>query len=114
MFADPCNVDNHETRYEELYRSTTFITTDESRKKCDKDLLRNWYRFISKAGNDMPNYAPNITGACGTTFAVWLSGKITFFLQYILLLIFFYFVLICLCSRLWTNMCELQNNEKHV
>ena len=74
-FTDPCVEGNHEGRYEEVYRSTRFIITDESERKCDKDLPRNWYRFVSKAGNDMPNHAPNVTGACGTTSAVWLRGK---------------------------------------
>ena len=46
---------------------------------CDVNLLIKWYRFISKAGNDMPTTAPSEFGSCGTTFPIWMNGTLFLF-----------------------------------
>ena len=68
--------------YDDIYRSASYVTTDVTRRKCDDTLEKQWYRFDSPAGTEMPTFPPKTVGACGTTFAIWLTGKVIYFSYY--------------------------------
>lgn len=66
---------NYKLQSNQYKRSSGYQLTANDVAISDNFLSEGWYRFKSRAGNDMVTSAPSLT-KCGTIYPVWLNGSL--------------------------------------
>lgn len=71
-FKDPCS--SYSLIFGQYQRSSNYTIQSTDIAFSDNFLSEGWYRFNSRAGNDIVTWAPSIY-QCGTIYPVWMQGK---------------------------------------
>ncbi|XP_057308788.1 von Willebrand factor D and EGF domain-containing protein-like isoform X2 [Hydractinia symbiolongicarpus] len=71
-FFEPCDKDTY-VEVNNFQRSTGFNIVPHRAVACDRRWRKQWYRFVSGAGGEMPTTCP-AQYSCGSMGSVWLKG----------------------------------------
>lgn len=72
-YADPCS--SYSLMFGQYQRSSSYTIQSTDIAFSDNFLSEGWYRFDSRAGNDIVTRAPSIY-QCGTIYPIWMRGTL--------------------------------------